>query len=213
MKSKTFLLAVFAILCQATVAQTNFGLRVGLNVNDIGIQKNNYSDWEMNHETNTGFHAGIFFEKFIGKRLSVQPELIFQLKGSQTDFPETEPLLVDYKTNFYYLSLPLLVRIHFGNLALEAGPEFSYRTGGGFAPDDNVFFETIYDNEFDVGIAGGIGYSFGRFRTGVRYIHGLSNLAPGLQFTDVNGAPIDEQPKLHNQTLQVSVGYALFGGR
>jgi hypothetical protein len=213
MKSKTLLLAAFFILCQVAAAQTHFGIRGGLNVNDIRIQENNYSDWGMSFEKSLGFHGGIFLEKFIGKRVSVQPELIFQLKGSQTRQNEDLLILSDYKTNFYYLSLPLLVRIHFGNLALEAGPEFSYRTGGGFASDDNVFFETIYDNEFDAGIAGGIGYSFGRFRAGIRYIHGLSNLAPGLQYTDHNGVPLDERPHLFNRSFQVSVGYALFGRR
>src|SRR5689334_6833049 len=94
-----------------------FGIFAGPNLNYL-----NYSDGSTTiRGSNTGLHAGIFFQKDINKYFAIQPVLSLTIRGGEirnVDSTTNARLMnVELPINFLYL----YKRLMFG-----AGPNFSY---------------------------------------------------------------------------------------
>src|SRR4029079_1359753 len=98
-----------------------FGIFAGPNLNYL-----HYSDGSTTiGGSNTGLHAGIFFQKDINKRFAVQPSLLFSIRGG-------EIRNVDSTTNarLMNIELPVSFLYLYKHLLLGAGPNFSYGLNG-----------------------------------------------------------------------------------
>jgi len=179
-----------------------FGLFIGPNLNYL-----NYSDRSTTiGGSNTGFHAGIFFQKNINKYFAVQPSVLFSLRGGEirnVDSTTNARLMnIEIPINFLYL----YKRLMFGG-----GPDFSYGFKGklktndserdAYNPDES-FERTLKRFEFGANFL--IGYTFrkGLFIT-ANYSPGLTNIYKGD-----GSAP--SNVKAHTQMLGLSFGY-MFG--
>jgi len=167
----------------------------------------NYSDGSTTiGGSNTGFHAGIFFQKNINKYFAVQPSVLFSLRGGEirnVDSTTNARLMnIEIPINFLYL----YKRLMFGG-----GPDFSYGFKGklktndserdAYNPDES-FERTLKRFEFGANFL--IGYTFrkGLFIT-ANYSPGLTNIYKGD-----GSAP--SNVKAHTQMLGLSFGY-MFG--
>jgi hypothetical protein len=143
----------------------------------------NYSDRSTTiGGSNTGFHAGIFFQKNITKYFAVQPSVLFSLRGGEirnVDSTTNARLMnIEIPINFLYL----YKRLMFGG-----GPDFSYGFKGklktndserdAYSPDES-FERTLKRFEFGANFL--IGYTFrkGLFIT-ANYSPGLTNIYKG----------------------------------
>ncbi len=98
------MLAIATMPGQAAAQSTYLGFVGGLNVSDL-----NFEDVGSSGSTNS-FHAGVFANFSVGQSLSIQPELLYTVKGAEVvDFG---PVLgQDLKLT--YLQIPVLARLSF----------------------------------------------------------------------------------------------------
>lgn len=159
----------------------------------------------------TYFHAGVFYEaKLIGP-LSVQPELLYSLQGSQLKGTATAVTNTDYITQLHYIQVPILLKATFGPLFVEAGPQFGYlvganeegrvqvrNTSGQVAFRDVNQSATDNYKRNDFALCAGVGVKIGPlFRVGGRFTAGLNDINNAQYLQGVN------DPQLKNRVFQV----------
>jgi hypothetical protein len=176
-----------------------FGIFVGPNLNYL-----NYSDGSTAiGGSNTGLHAGIFFQKNINKYFAIQPALLFSVRGGEirnVDSTTNARLMnIELPVNFLYL---------YKHLVFGGGPNFSYGLNGrlktnnserdAFDPGES-FERTLKRFEFGGNFL--IGYAFKKgFVISANYSPGFTNIYKGD-----GSAP--SNVKAHTQMYGCSVGY------
>jgi hypothetical protein len=195
---KTFLLlAVFAGVSGTARAQSkvSVGFKAGPSYTNLASNSNVYhggSGYKM------GFHGGIMADVSVTNNLSIHPELLYSLKGHQTQLYGTYPLDLRLR----YLDLPLLLRYYASGLYVEAGPQVSLLLS---AEEGNSDQKTKYTNT-TIGYGTGLGY---------RLESGLSlGLRYSSDFTNIIKAKEDSPSLLNekNRAFMLSLGYS-FGGQ
>ncbi|HYG01999.1 MAG TPA: porin family protein [Chryseosolibacter sp.] len=192
---KKLLLSAIAICAFSIVsfAQMSIGAKAGFNFANVG------GDAE-NTDMRTSIHLGGYLNFAMSEQLSIQPELLYNSVGakvSEGDFEAT--------TKLNYLSIPVMVKYSFGNINVQAGPQLGLLLGAkekwegdGESGEDDV--KEFY-NGTDFGFNFGLGAEFGKLNATLRYSAGLSNIVD-----------TDEDVKVTNNVIQLSIGYTLFGG-
>lgn len=158
---KVFVTAALAMF--AVVNAQTFGLKGGLNVSSISNAEDT--------KAKVGFGGGLFMNAPIAPAFSIQPELLYNMKGVKGDG-------VDITLDLDYISVPVMFQYNATpQFYLEAGPEFSFLVNAkgksqGISVDvkDNI-------NSFDAGIGLGLGYYFvPNFGLSARYVAGLTEV-------------------------------------
>ena len=203
------LAAVSLLTCAlAPKAHAQFGIKAG--VNEAVLQGRVGEDATYK----TYFHAGVFYEaKLIGP-LSIQPELLYSLQGSQLKGATT---VTNYTTQLNYIQVPILLKATLGPVFVEAGPQFGYlvaaneqgtvqvRTASG-----NVAFQDVNQSSNDsykrgdIAICAGLGLKLGSLiRVGGRFVAGLNDVNNLQYLQGVN------DPQLKNRVFQAYVAVQL----
>ncbi|HEX5652807.1 MAG TPA: porin family protein [Chitinophagaceae bacterium] len=197
MKTKLFLPLLAALLVsQVMMAQFHIGIKGGANVTKIDGKS-------FKDEFKYGYHLGGFAEIGLGRKIGIQPEVLFNQFATTVDsnYKELYENVFNpaYQRNvkLNYLSVPILLNYKLiGNLlTLQAGPQF------GILLDNN---KTLLQNggnafkEGDFSMVGGAQLKLAAFRVSGRYVVGLNNLND-----------IDNRDRWKNQGFQLSVGFAL----
>jgi hypothetical protein len=148
-------------------SQTEFGLKGGILFSNIDALKNNSN---VDFENKNGLTFGVFYKKNLFGPVSIQTELLYQLKGANyfiekyvyynpADYSAEEySQLLNAPKSYYkdkehlhYFSLPVLFQLKTTKfLDLYAGPELGYL----FSRKSN-WEETGNLNRFSTGFAGG----------------------------------------------------------
>ncbi len=208
MKKLSVILAIGAlvgaiILPQAAVADVRFGIKGGGNMANVnGSFASDLGDWK----NTIGFCAGIFVELNLGNVLTIQPEVLYTLKGAKAegvvvDVPASE------KLSFDYIEIPLLLklRVPAGSIHpfIFAGPAIGFNLSSkleyalgdeeGAEPIEN-FKKVDYSAIFGAGLQLG-----GSLHFDVRYTMGLQKL---IQVPDL------EAFDLKNGVLSATIGLA-----
>src|SRR5438105_3202400 len=179
------------------------GIFVGPNLNQLDY----YDEVTTIHGTNTGFHAGIFYEKKISEKFALEPSIVFSVRGGKikdVDSSLNAKLMnVEVPVNFLYLYKQLIV---------GAGPNFCYAiTGKLKSKGDN---RNIYDP------AKSFERTLKRFELGANFIAGYTfkkgilitaNFSPG--FTSIYKGDHLAPSTLHagTTTFGLSIGYRFVG--
>lgn len=158
---KLFLASAVALFGMMN-AQT-FGVKAGMNISSISNS--------TGLKSKVGLNAGVFLNAPIAATFSIQPELLYNMKGGKGD-NNTGSLNLDY------ISLPVMFQYNATPMFyLEAGPEFSLLLsakgkGGGLTVDvkDQL-------NTFDLGIGLGAGYYvIPSLAITARYVAGVTDI-------------------------------------
>lgn len=192
MKKVLFSLTVILLLSSYSYAQGfRLGVKAGANMTKITGQS-------FDDGFDLGYHLGAFSEIDFGKKLGIQPEVLF----SQVNTKKAEGFSSVYNFNniqdvqLKYLQIPILLRYNVGKLVtLNLGPQFSVLI------DDNENLFVNGKNAFkkgDFAMVGGIGLNLNRFRIYGRYNVGLNNLND-----------IDNKDEWKSQQIQLGVGVKL----
>lgn len=187
-------------------ARAQFGIKGGINQAVINGTVGEDASYK------TSYHAGILYEiKLIGP-LSVQPEVLYSLQGTErkSDF-------VDYRTKLHYLTVPVLAKATIGPVFVEAGPQFGYlvsardngtiqvsSTDNSSAQYTNVSNQNANDNykRGDFSLCVGAGIKLGSIVSlGARFNAGLNDI------NDASGIRSFNDSKLKNRVFQ---GYLSF---
>lgn len=143
-----------------------------------------------------GANAGVFANLALASPFSLQPELLFSMKGTKG-----QAGVSDESTRLNYLDLPVALRASFSDLYVEAGPQ----VGLLLTAKSDVTSESVKSSfrTVDVGYILGVGYQphLGGLGIGARFNAG---------FLSVTKTPIGrtEPLDIHNEIFQVSLTYS-----
>ncbi|RYZ54789.1 MAG: PorT family protein [Sphingobacteriales bacterium] len=189
MKKLIVCLACFASLAFTSNAQTKISPIVGVNLANLG------GDVE-DADGKTGAHLGVLFNFGLGESISVQPGILYSMKGAE-----------DLSLNYIEVPINLVYKLPMG-LMFHAGPYLGYAISGkmdfGGVEVDDIFEEGGF-KRLDYGFNLGAGYQLPMglfFRA--QYGLGLANI--GDKFLGL------DDYKISNRVIGISVGYTL-GGR
>jgi hypothetical protein len=196
MKTKISLLIACVIFAQATMAQINFGIKAGTNISKI--EGKAFKD-----EFKYGYLAGAFAEIGFGKKLSIQPEVLFSQHQTRVDTAfsniyENALDLNNYKdVKLNYLSIPIVLNYKLANiLSLQLGPQF-----GILMNQDKTLLENGKEafSKGDFSVLGGAQVNLKSLRFTGRYVIGLTDIK------DVEN--INNKETWNNEGFQLSIGY------
>lgn len=208
---KNFYQTLLFILLMGTTqllsAQTNFGVRAGLNLASINID---FEGLTASPSSRIGVTLAGIAEIGVSENMAIQPELHFIQKGYKSDSGGDET-----KLSLNYLELPIHVKYLFGGEGqiggyVLGGPAVGFALGGksktcfnGNCDSENVEFSD--DDGFrrlEVGLSFGGGITINQnLFVDLRYVLGITNLAEE-DFQEI---------KYRNKGIQLGVGY-MFGG-
>lgn len=176
-------------------AQSEFGIKGGLNVADIVITNYINPDVESTFRLKAGAHAGFFLYGKVKDRIGLGAELLYSNKGVR----------VNNNIHLHYITLPLLVQYQLkDNFVAEAGPELAYMFSAHSKLGDE---SSTYNNKLDLSLDAGFRLNTPKMIFGLRYCVGLFNVKEPL---DGYNQPGVEKVKYQNRVLQLSIGYKLW---
>jgi hypothetical protein len=192
--SSIVLLLFLSTQCLKVKAQTTesflgflnatFGVKGGINLSNLYVQ--NVSD----ENAKIGFQVGLFAKAPIAEHFSLQPELLYSLKGSHLEYNNTFAKgKVNY--NLHYIELPVMAVFNIAkNFNVHAGPYIAYLAGvdvknktttetGSYDFEKEINRDNFH--KFDYGVAGGIGADGEKVGFGIRYNYGLKEIGKERQ--------------------------------
>ncbi|WBA41939.1 porin family protein [Hymenobacter canadensis] len=193
------ILVALALTFGAVAAQAQDS-RIGVKISG-GIAK--FRGDDVTNQSNTlSAGGGLVYNIKLTEMLSVQPELLYTVKGSRFNSDA-----FDSKTTLHYVELPVMLRATFSNVFVEAGPQVGYLVAAKLEVTPNNGGEASEDksrNNFtnaDWGFAAGIGYQLenGLSLTG-RYSGSLNPVLPNVASTKI---------KAYNSAFLVQLGFLL----
>ncbi|NOR74661.1 MAG: outer membrane beta-barrel protein [Draconibacterium sp.] len=213
LKFVLFLLIVLAAL--NSYSQT-FGLKGGLNRNDVLYENASGNLSDIADMTMQGFHVGATMENLFSEVVSLESGLFVSLKSFKLD-EYLDGVAVRNKTYLYYLDIPIALKTKFDLGAtskwfVAAGPVIDIGFAGNqistynWHGDGQAVKEKIEwgnnegeINRFDVGLTFGAGVEFNLWQVGVYYDFGLTDIS-----SDTN-----PENTIKNRLWKLSVGYKL----
>jgi len=215
MKTKALLLALAttALVVNAK-AQTTFGIRAGVNFQNINGEDPNGDDLE--NKIKTGFNIGVNAEIPVATDFYLQPGVLFTTKGAKDKDDD------DIKTSLSYIEVPINFvykpTLGTGKLILGIGPYVAFAVGGKFSDangnDKDIEFKneititqygtsTPYARRLDVGGNLLAGYEFSnKFSFQLNAQLGMVKINP-----EITGPGINDDTKAKNTGFGVSLGY------
>ena len=182
-KLGTFLaIGVFATMLalpQAANAGVRFGLKGGANIANVnGDFVDALGDWK----NTVGFCGGIFLEFNFGRVLTLQPEVLYTMKGAGAG---------DGKLTFDYIEIPVLLKLRIPTGSVHpfvfAGPAFGFTLKAAL---EGVELMDFPKSDYSAIMGGGL--QLGRsFHVDVRYTLGLQKLEiPDYELIDLKNGVI-----------------------
>lgn len=214
MKTKALLLALATTaLVVNTKAQTTFGIRAGVNFQNINGEDADGEDLDL--KLKTGFHIGANAEIPVAPDFYVQPGVLFSTKGAKSDIDDDAKIKLSYiEVPINFLYKPVLGT---GKLLLGIGPYVAFAVGGqvsdGNGDDTDIEFEneitltqantgTPYAKRLDVGGNLLAGYEFSS-KLSVQLNAQLGMVKINPKITGISG----DDTKWKNTGFGVSLGY------
>ncbi|MEO8405625.1 MAG: porin family protein [Chitinophagaceae bacterium] len=158
---------------------------------NYGKSNNNLQSYKKDYR---GLQIGVSYQAGISPQFSLVPELYLAMKGGI--LKENNPFTISKSTlRLYSLEMPVLARLHYHQLYLNAGPYASYALGGrlktaGSPASPEKSTKVSFGNgaldikRWDFGAQAGAGYNFNmkkRILTlDVRYGYGFINISKAV---------------------------------
>jgi len=190
MKTKLISVAFMLFIGSASFSQgLTFGIKGGATINKL-------TGKSFKEEFSFGYHAGLFATLGMGKKFSLQPEVLLNQVKSDTATSFSSVYHFKDKIELKYLSIPILLNYNLSNiLALQVGPQF------GILLDKNKNALQNGSAAFkngDLSMLGGLQLKLFKFRVYGRYAIGLNDISD-----------VTNSGKWKSQSIQLGVGIAL----
>ncbi len=156
-----------------------FGIKGALNL--TYLYDNDASDTK---HLKAGWNAGVFAKLPITKGFSIQPEVLYSVKGAKESYDNFIQGSGEYRFNLGYIEVPVLAVVNLTPwFNIQAGGYAAYLTNANVKNVDNsgdiqgaTDLKAGDFNRWDFGLAGGVGFDVENFTIGARYNYGLSHI-------------------------------------
>lgn len=202
----------------ALAGEVSYGGKIGFIMANIsGTPK----EWDDNTSYRTGFTGGVYLSYAFDEDFSIEPEILYTVKGVKSNLYEYEDLVsVDLTASFSYIEIPVLLTYTFSGAQkvkprVYAGPSFAYNLSSEveiaawpLSVSADVSSLT-HVTDFGIVAGGGISYPFdqGALTLDARFQYGFTNVIMSGDF-NVNGSPetisVDD---FKNYGFSVMIGY------
>ena len=204
------LLLTTTVFCQEQQTSTEpnlkakFGIKGGFDLTTLYS-----SDVSTNH-MKAGFDAGVFAKLPVTRGFSIQPELLYSLKGAKSTYSNFIQGNGEYRFNLGYIQLPVLAVVNISpNFSLHAGGYAAYLVNSNIKNVNNngnlvsaTELNTSDFNRWDFGLAGGAAFDIENVTIGARYNYGLSEIGK-------SGSPSGDLTKgMKNAGFSFYLGFA-----
>ncbi len=160
------------------------GVKGGVNLTNL------YVDDVEDENMKVGFNLGLFAKLPVTQGLSIQPELLYSVKGSKVTYDLGVLGSNEYRFNLNYVEVPVLAVINLAkNFNLHAGGYAAYLAQANIKrEEDDGPNDQIADlnednfNRFDYGLVGGLGIDISAVTIGARYNYGLREVGKADNF-------------------------------
>ena len=144
MKTKALLLALTtSALALGAQAQTTFGLRAGVNLQNINGKE--YDGSDTDNKLKTGFNIGVNAEIPVAPDFYVQPGVLFTTKGAKSKDDDDIKINLSYiEVTINFLFKPTLGA---GKLLLGVGPYIAFAIGGKYTDQNDKDHTFKFKNE------------------------------------------------------------------
>ena len=196
---KLFVTLMALVVATGAFAQINFGVKVGGNLatisgmtsEDSGLDFGDLAKVTPSQSMKLGVNAGVWAEYMVMPLLGVQVELNYSMQGVNTKVETSSSLLgaasttaTAWKAN--YVTIPILAKAHFANLAAYVGPQLGFNAGFNTTTtttsgdDTNISQDAVEDfSGFDFSLVFGAQYKLtANVGIDARYNLGLTNVFP-----------------------------------
>jgi len=200
MGKNIIIFCLFVILTVHTSAQDfNGGVIAGINLSEIS------GDF-VDGPNKLGLYLGLFTNRYVSDRSSIQLELNYVQKGS-TKSPDSINYSY-YNLRLHYIELHLMYKFDIKKFTLEIGPSFgylakSYEEADGWEVDDPF-------NTWDFSLGFGLNYKISK------------NLSANLRYSNTVYPPVRNNPSgntfflrkgQYNEVLSLTLHYTFFHAR
>lgn len=207
------LFSLLALNSQAQIGKTTFGVRAGINFQNIN-GKDPEGD-KLDNKIKTGFNIGVNAEIPLVKEFYLQPGILFTTKGYR--HPDAF-MGRDFKVNLSYIEIPVnfLYKPAFGpgHILLGVGPYLAFGVGGNVKLGDEES-DVEFDKDIDLGQYA-TGKYFRRGDAGLNFLAGYEfnnkfsaqlNAQLGLAKINPNIKDVSEETAYRNTGFGISIGY------
>ena len=197
MKKYMLTLGLLAGVTAAAQAQNaTFGIRVGASANTLSGDNDKFGNKRDSYSYALGGLAGVTANFAFSDMISLQPELLYSLKGTQINDSKD-------RLDLHYIDLPILLRVNAKGPYFEAGPQVGYLISAKRGGADKTRIETKDLQGLSLGYAAGVGYKLtSGLSLGVRFNGGITSV----------GKDDGEYDQQRNRSFQFVAGYE-FGGK
>ncbi len=199
------LLAGVSVAAQAQSAK--FGIKAGASLSNL-------VGGGANGQGLFGFNGGAFANFALSDAISIQPELLYSMKGfrrEQSDNFYGTNYTIKATSRIHNIDIPVLARVSANGLFMEFGPQIGFNVaakskaevtqGTRTNTDESDFKDDI--KPVELGFAAGVGYQLSNGPgIGLRYNGGLTNIAKDN----------DTSSAVRNTVFQLYLSY-MFGGK
>jgi hypothetical protein len=192
MKVKLLTIVMVCFISSSAFSQSfKIGLKGGTTINKL-------TGKSFSEQFSFGYHLGGFATIGIGKKFSIQPEVLFNQVNTDTSsaFSSVYHFNKLGKVKLSYLSIPLLLNINANKfVTFQVGPQFGFlmNKGNSLVQNGKNAFKSG-----DLSMLAGLQLNISHIRLYGRYAIGLSNIND-----------IDNAEKWKNQSFQLGVGLTL----
>ena len=186
-KSKyLFTLLFIFLLFGANAQKFRSGIKGGFNFSTL------YIDEVEDRQIRPGFHIGVFGQSPLSEAVALQTELLFTTAGNRSIY-STGPFDGEIDFNINYLQLPIMLNFKIADaFEIHVGPYAAYLIGANTSSEGDFgssFSELDRDNfqNFDFGLASGVGFNLDDLQVGVRYNLGFNEIAKSTTAKDLMG--------------------------
>lgn len=191
------LLAGVSVAAQAQSAK--FGVKAGASLTGFTGSDADGTKYKF------GFNGGVLANFGFSDMISIQPEVLYSMKGAKDDGNS------DLRLNLNYIDVPVLFKVATGatGLFFELGPQVGFTASAKLTDGTTSVDFKDYVKNVDFGYAAGLGFQAASGpMIGLRYNGGFTKIGKD---GSVNGLQVSAG-NTKNSDFQLYVGYA-FGGK
>lgn len=164
MKKILMFSGILLIALSSKAQKAHFGIKGGLNMSNVTATDNNT-------KFTPGFHAGLLAHIHAGKRLGIQPEILYSTQGAKSKD------IADYRIKLDYVNVPVMFQYMINDgWRFETGPQVGFLINSKTKLGDIETDVKQYTDKVDFSWGFGVGYiTHSKWGVDARFNLGLTN--------------------------------------